>query len=85
MEFLFKLYHTVIVPAIVYSCETCIKCETDNIKLNRIQISALRTILKLPISTPLQSFKKYLRLTLVFMQNSALRGKFKFGFSRVIC
>ena len=55
MESLFKLYHTVIVPAIVYSCETWIKCETDNSKLNQIQISALRRILKLPISTPLVS------------------------------
>ena len=53
MESLFKLYHTVIVPAIVYSCETWVKCETDNSKLNQIQISALRRILKLSISTPL--------------------------------
>ena len=30
----------------------------------------------------LQSFTKYLRLTLVFMWNSALREKFKFCFSR---
>ena len=55
MESLFKLYHAVIVPAIVYSCETWIKCETDNSKLNQIQISVLRRILKLPISTPLVS------------------------------
>ena len=27
-----------------------------------------------------QSFTKYLRLTLVFMQNSTLRGKFNFCF-----
>ena len=53
MEPQFNLYHVVIAPAIVYSCETWIKCETDNSKLNQIQISALRRILKLPISTPL--------------------------------
>ena len=55
MESLFKLYHAVIVPVIVYSCETWIKCETGNIKLNQIQISVLRRILKLRISTPLVS------------------------------
>ena len=55
MESLFKLYHAVIVPAIVYSCETWIKCETDNSKLSQIQISALRRILKLIMSTPLVS------------------------------
>ena len=55
MESLFKLYHAVIVPAIVCSCETWIKCETDNSKLNQIQISELRRILKLSISTPLVS------------------------------
>ena len=55
MESLFKLYHAVIVPAIVYSCETWIKCETDNSKLNQIQISVLRRILKLPMSTSLVS------------------------------
>ena len=31
----------------------------------------------------LQSFKKYLRQTLVFMRNSALREKFHFYFSEV--
>ena len=55
MESLLQLYQTVIVPAIVYSCETWIKCETDNSKLNQIQISLLRRILKLSISTPLVS------------------------------
>ena len=55
MEPPFKLYHAVIAPAIVYSCETWIKCETDNSKLNQMQISVLRIILKLPISTPLVS------------------------------
>ena len=55
MESLFKLNHAVIVPVIVYSCETWIRCETDNIKLNQIQISVLRRILKLRISTPLVS------------------------------
>ena len=38
MESLFKLYHTVIVTATVYNCKTWIKCETDNSKLNQIQI-----------------------------------------------
>ena len=55
MESLFKLYHTVIVPATVYSYETWRKCKTNNSKLNEIQISVLRRILKLPISTPLVS------------------------------
>ena len=55
MESLFKLYHTVILPAIVFSCETWIKCEADNSKLNQTQISVLRRILKLPISAPLVS------------------------------
>ena len=55
MESLFKLYQTVIVPAIIYSCERWIKCETNNSKLNKTQISVLRRILKLPKSTPLVS------------------------------
>ena len=55
MESLFKLYHTVILPAIVFSCETRIKYEADNSKLNQTQISLLRRILKLPISAPLVS------------------------------
>ena len=55
MESLFKLYHAVIIPAIVYSCETWIKCETDNSKLSQIQISVPRRILKLLMSTPLVS------------------------------
>ena len=55
MESLFKLYHAVIVPAIVYSSETWIKCETDNSKLSQIQISVPRRILKLLMSTPLVS------------------------------
>ena len=33
----------------------------------------------------LQSFSKYLRLTLVFMSNSSLRKKFNFCFSKVFC
>ena len=53
MDSLFQLYHAVIVAAVVYSCETWIKCETDNSKLNQIQISVLSRILKLQISTPL--------------------------------
>ena len=53
IESLFKLYHALIVPAIVYNRETWIKCEADNSNLNQIQISVLRRILKLPISTPL--------------------------------
>ena len=55
IESLFQLYHAVIVPAIAYSSETWIKCETDNSKLNQIQISALRRVLKLSISTLLVS------------------------------
>ena len=53
MKSLFKLYHAVVVPAIVYSCETWIKCEADSSNLNQIQISVLRRTLKLPMSTPL--------------------------------
>ena len=56
MECLFKLYHAVIVSAIVYSCGTWIECETGNSKLNQIQISALRRILQLLISTPIVIF-----------------------------
>ena len=55
MESLFKFYHAVVVPAIVNSCETWVKSKTDSSKLNQIQISVLRRILKLPISTPLVS------------------------------
>ena len=33
----------------------------------------------------LQSFTKYLRLTLVFVRNNALREKFNFCFTRVFC
>ena len=55
LESLFKLYHTVVVPAVVYSCETWIKCETGDSKLSQMQISVLRRILKLPISIPLVS------------------------------
>ena len=39
----------------------------------------------LEISNKLQSCTKYLRLTLVFMCNSALREKFNSCFSRVFC
>ena len=53
MESLIKLYYAVVVHAIVYSCETPAKCETANSKLNQIQVSVLRRILKLPTSTPL--------------------------------
>ena len=55
LESLFKLYHTVVVPAVVYSCETWIKCETGDSQLSQMQISVLRRILKLPISIPLVS------------------------------
>ena len=63
MESLFKLYHAVVVPTIAYSCGTWIKCESDNSKLNQIQISVLRRILKLPISTP---------LVCIYMENGIL-------------
>ena len=37
---------------------------------------------RVPYEINLQSFAKYLRLTLVFMRNSALWEKFNFCFSR---
>ena len=63
MASLVKLYHTVIVPAIVCSCKPC---KTNNIKLYKIQISVLRSILKLPISTLLVKF--YIE-TAIFLLN----------------
>ena len=47
------MYHAVIAPAIVYNCKTWIKCDSDNNKLNQIQISVQKSILKLPVSTSL--------------------------------
>ena len=38
MESLSKLYQEVVVPAIVYNCETCLRYETDNSKLNQNQM-----------------------------------------------
>ena len=40
---------------------------------------------KLTKNADLQSFTKYFRLTLVFMWYSALRERFNFCFSRVLC
>ena len=37
------------------------------------------------LSEDLQSFTKYLRLTLVFMINGAVREKFNLRFSRYFC
>ena len=52
--------------------------------LNVEQIKFIDEIVSLEVSN-LQSFKKYLRVTLVFMRNSALREKLSFFFSRDFC
>ena len=48
------------------------------------QIKVIEEVVSLEVSN-LQSFKKYLRVTLVFMRNSALREKLGFFFSRDFC
>ena len=44
-----------------------------------------QTLESIQYNAALQSFTKYLRLTLVFMSNSSLREKFNFCFSKVFC
>ena len=53
------------------------KCESLNIKMSTVK----HKYESLNINENLQSFKKYLRQTLVFMWNSARREKFHFYFS----
>ena len=49
--------------------------------LNDKLISAIKTFDDLVLEANLQSFTKYLRLTLVFMWNNPLRQKFNFNFN----
>ena len=55
----------------------------DRIKSQRDEVNNIEVKDNKEIS--LQSFTKYLRLTLVFMWNSVLCQKFNFCFSRVFC
>ena len=49
---LIKLYHKTILPALLYGCETWYINREDIKELTDIQFTIIRTILKLPISTP---------------------------------
>ena len=49
---LIKLYQTTILPALLYGCETWYISREDIKELTDIQFTIIRTILKLPISTP---------------------------------
>ena len=47
-----KLYQTTILPALLYECETWYINREDIKELTDIQFAIIRTILKLPLSTP---------------------------------
>ena len=49
---LIKLYRTTILPALSYGCEAWYISREDIKELTDIQFTIIRTILKLPISTP---------------------------------
>ena len=49
---LIKLYRTTILPALLYGCEAWYISREDIKELTDIQFTIIRTILKLPISTP---------------------------------
>ena len=49
---LIKLYQTAILPALLYGCETWYVNREDIKEITDIQFTIIRTILKLPISTP---------------------------------
>ena len=49
---LIKLYQTTILPALLYGCETWYINREDIKELTDIQFTIIRTILKLPLSTP---------------------------------
>ena len=49
---LIKLYQTTILPALLYGCETWYISREDIKELTDIQFTIIRTILKLPVSTP---------------------------------
>ena len=49
---LIKLYQTAILPTLLYGCETWYVNREDIKEITDIQFTIIRTILKLPISTP---------------------------------
>ena len=55
METLLNLYRACIIPALLYSSETWILTIEEENQLTRMQISIIRRILKIPISTPIVS------------------------------
>ena len=62
--------------------------KANNTTVNKAQKQALRIVYNdfgESLKELLQSFTKYLRLTLIFMGHSALREKFNLCFSRVFC
>ena len=79
----------------MFSCEICEILKNTYFKEHLQTTASVRSVASFFISIyghitssktkKLQPFTKYLRLTLVFMQNSALQEKFNFCFSRVFC
>ena len=55
MQALLNLYKSCIIPALIYDCETWIPTTEDISKLTQIQLSVIRSILKIATSTPLVS------------------------------
>ena len=53
MQALLNLYKSYTIPALIYACETWISTTEDVSELTQIQLSAIRRIPKMPISTPL--------------------------------
>ena len=55
LQTLLKLYKSCIVPALIYGCETWIPTAEETSKLIQVQLSTIRRIIKIPVSTPLVS------------------------------
>ena len=55
MQTLLNLYKSCIIPALICDCETWIPTTEDISKLTQIQLSVIRSILKIATSTPLVS------------------------------
>ena len=55
MQVLLNLYKSCKIPALIYGFETWISTTEDKPKISKIQLSAIRRILKIPTSTPLVS------------------------------
>ena len=67
-----------------FSSVSCFIFESRQMMNGKWFINIVQLVLHLPTrQRDLQSFTKYLRLTLVFIWNSALREKFIFCFSKV--